>query len=326
MISYVEAQPERHLQVPAAAFSAVRARRAQDAGQPASYVEAHPGQHLAFAGHDANDYVESHPERHFEAPAVPSPAGRLTSMAWLPFAVRHTADAEPAAGAVALAIHRAREVLARRLGATVPVRVLVVDGPCAADAESLRPESTMWVPSQPCAGWSELARMLDDRLPQRSRLLLRKAMGRAAGPLDLSPVAHTFAIDAYAAALARAAGSAFPRRWIANAFSAYARVVTLAEADPDALAGQAHLAEVVGAVLPPSFALADPGVREIVERIEATRDAVHAHARHGHAPLARFLRAFPRGMAPRTEGELARLVLRELGDAAFLPTIEALAA
>jgi hypothetical protein len=323
MISYVEAQPERHLQVPAAALSAARSHGTHDAGTPAAFVEAHPERHLAL---DAGDYVEAHPERHFAAPAVPSPAGRLSSMAWLPFAVRHTTDASAAANAVALAVHRAREVLARRLGATVPVRVLVVDGPCAADAEALRPESTMWIPSQPCAGWNELARMLDDRLPHRSRLLLRKSMGRAAGPLDLSPVAHTFAIDAYAAALARAAGSDFPRRWIANAFSAYARVVTLAEADPDALAGQAHLAEVVGAVLPPSFALADAGVREIVERIEATRDAVHAHARHGHAPLARFLRAFPRGMAPRTEGELARLVLRELGDAAFLPTIEALAA
>ena len=143
-------------------------------------------------------------------------------------------------------------------------------------------------------------------------------------PLDGSSFAER-AVP-YAAALARASGSRFPRRWIANAFAAYARVVTLAEGDPDALASQAHLAEVVGAVLPPSYALADPDVRAIVERIEATRDAVHAHARLGHAPLARFLRAFPRGMAPRTDSELARLVLRELGDAAFLPTIEALAA
>jgi hypothetical protein len=168
--------------------------------------------------------------------------------------------------------------------------------------------------------------MLDDRLPQRSRLLLRKTMGRAAGPLDLTPIAHTFAIDAYAWALAEAAGSAFPRRWIAHAFGAYARVVTLSEADPDALAAQAHLAETVGAALPPSFALADPDVRDVVARLEATRDAVHAYARRGAEPLARFLRVFPAGMAPRTDGELARLMLRELGDAAFLPTIEALAA
>ena len=168
--------------------------------------------------------------------------------------------------------------------------------------------------------------MLDDRLPQRSRLLLRKSMGRAAGPLDLAPIAHTFAIDAYAAALAEASGSDFPRRWIAHAFGAYARVVTLSVADPDALAVQAQLAEAVGAALPPSYALADRDVRAVVERLEATRDAVHAYARHGAEPLARFLRAFPAGMAPRTDGELARLVLRELGDAAFLPTIEALAA
>ena len=80
--------------------------------------------------------------------------------------------------------------------------------------------------------------MLDDRLPSRSRLLLRRTMGRAAGPLDLSPVAHTFAIDDYACALAQSAGSSFPRRWIANAFGAYARVVTLAEADPDGLAAK----------------------------------------------------------------------------------------
>jgi len=53
---------------------------------------------------------------------------------------------------------------------------------------------------------------------------------------------------------------------------------------------------------------------------------VHAHARHGAASLARFLRLFASGVAPRTDGELARLMLRELGDAAFLPTIEALAA
>ena len=246
-------------------------------------------------------------------------------MAWTPFQVRHAPDAETAANVVALAVHRAREVLARRLGATVPVRVLVVDGPCAG-ARALRPESTLWIPAEPCPGWAELARMLDDRLPQRSRLLLRKTMGRAAGPLDLAPVAHTFAIDAYAAALAEAAGAAFPRRWIAQAFGALARVATLAEADPDALAAQAHLAEVVHATLPPSYALADADVRAIVERLEATRDAVHAHARRGAEPLARFLRVFPAGMAPRTDGELARLVLREFGDTAFLPTIEALAA
>ncbi len=266
---------------------------------------------------------EVRPGQELRGASVP---GRPDSMPWLPFAVRHSADRGSAASAVAIAVHRAREVLGRRLGTVVPVRVLVVDGPSGIDSPALRPEATLWIAAEPCAAWSELARMLDDRLPQRSRLLLRKAMGRAAGPLDLESVAHTFAIDTYAAALARASGARFPRRWIASAFSAYARVVTLSEADPDALASQAYLAEVVGAVLPPSYALADPGVRDIVERIEATRDAVHAHARHGHAPLARFLRAFPRGMAPRTDGELARLVLRELGDAAFLPTIEALAA
>lgn len=271
-------------------------------------------------------YVEAHPEAHLPpVPARGAPAERWTPLAWTPFQVRYVPDAEDAANAVALAIHRAREVLARRLGMTVPVRVLVVDGPCAS-ARSVRAESTLWIPAEPCPGWAELARMLDDRLPQRSRLLLRREMGRAAGPLDLSKVAHTFAIDAYAAALAEGAGSVFPRRWIAQAFGALARVVTLAEADPDALAAQAHLAEVVTATLPPSYALADAEVRAIVERLEATRDAVHAHARHGDAPLARFLRVFPHGLAPRTDGELARLVLREFGDAAFLPTIEALAA
>jgi hypothetical protein len=273
-----------------------------------------------------NTFVEAHPERHLPpVPTLGAPAERWTPLAWTPFQVRYAPDAEGAANAVALAVHRAREVLARRLGATVPVRVLVVDGPCAG-ARSLRPESTLWMPADPCPGWRELARMLDDRLPQRSRLLLRKSMGRAAGPLDLAPIAHTFAIDAYAVALAEAAGTAFPRRWIAHAFGAYARVVTLSEADPDALAVQAQLAEAVGAALPPSFALADPDVRDVVARIEATRDAVHAYARRGTEPLARFLRVFPAGMAPRTDGELARLMLRELGDAAFLPTIEALAA
>jgi hypothetical protein len=209
-------------------------------------------------------FVEAHPERHLPPVATAGlPAERWTPLAWTPFQVRYAPDAEAAANAVALAIHRAREVLARRLRVTVPVRVLVVDGPCVG-AQSLRPESTLWIPSEPCAGCTELARMLDDRLPQRSRLLLRKTMGRAAGPLDLSPIAHTFAIDAYAAALAEGAGSEFPRRWIAHAFGAYARVVTLADADPDALATQAHLAEVVGATLPPSYALADADVRAVV--------------------------------------------------------------
>lgn len=269
--------------------------------------------------------VETHPEIPLPPATAAAAAPRPASLAWTPFTVRHAPDAAGPAAAVALAVHRAREVLARRLGVRMPVRVLVVDG--AGDgSRSLRPEATLWMPAQPSRGWSELARMLDDRLPSRSRLLLRRTMGRAAGPLDLSPVAHTFAIDDYACALAQSAGSSFPRRWIANAFGAYARVVTLAEADPDGLAAQAWLAETVGASLPPSYALADPSVRNVVERIEATRDAVHAHARRGAGPLARFLRVFPAGMAPRTDRELARLVLRELGDAAFLPTIEALAA
>mgnify|MGYP001161988009 CR=1 FL=1 len=272
-----------------------------------------------------NSYVEAHPQIHL--PPVPSGenAHRRTALSWASFTVRHAPDADEAAKAVALAVHRAREVLARRVGITMPVRVLVVDG-MDDGLRTLRPESTLWMPAETGPGWSELARMLDDRLPHRSRLLLRRTMGRAAGPLDLSRIAHTFAIDAYAVALAESAGTSFPRRWIANAFGAYARVVTLAEADPDGLAAQAYLAETVGAALPPSYALADPDVREVVERIEATRDAVHAHARRGAAALARFLRVFPAGMAPRTDGELARLVLRELGDAAFLPTIEALAA
>jgi hypothetical protein len=272
------------------------------------------------------DYVEAHPERHLASAPVAGPVARWSPLAWAPFPVRFAPGAEAAANSAALAVHRAREVLARRIGKTVPVRVLVVDGPCDDDGRTVRPESTLWIPAQPCGGWAELARMLDDRLPQRSRLLLRKKLGRAAGPLDLAPIARTWAIDDYALALAEAAGAAFPRGWIANAFAAYARVVTLSEADPDALAAQAHLAEVVGAVLPPSYALADADVRVVVERIEATRDAVHAYARHGAGPLARFLRVFPSGMAPRTDRDLARLVLRELGDAAFLPTIEALAA
>ena len=272
-----------------------------------------------------NSYVEAHPEIHLPSMSASGATSRWTSLSWTPFTVRHAPGTGDAANAVALAVHRARAVLARRIGASVPVRVLVVDG-TDDGSRSLRPESTLWMPAEAGPGWSELARMLDDRLPHRSRLLLRRTMGRAAGPLDLASVAHTFAIDAYAGALAESVGASFPRRWIANAFGAYARVVTLAEADPDGLAAQAYLAETVGAVLPPSYALADPGVRDVVERIEATRDAVHAHARRGAEPLARFLRVFPSGMAPRTDGELARLVLRELGDAAFLPTIEALAA
>jgi hypothetical protein len=272
-----------------------------------------------------NRYVEAHPEIHLPPAPAQGTVPRWTSLSWTPFTVRHAPGAGEAANAVALAVHRAREVLARRIGISMPVRVLVVDG--ADDGiRTLQPESTLWMPAEVGPGWSELARMLDDRLPHRSRLLLRRTVGRAAGPLELAPVAHTFAIDAYAAALAKSAGTAFPRRWIANAFGAYARVVTLAEADPDGLAAQAYLAETVGAALPPSYALADPDVRDVVERIEATRDAVHAHARRGAGPLARFLRAFPAGMAQRSDGELARLVLRELGDAAFLPTIEALAA
>src|SRR6188508_2780804 len=103
-----------------------------------------------------NTFIEAHPERHL--PPVPTlglPAERWTPLAWTPFQVRYAPDAEAAANAVALAIHRAREVLARRLRVTVPVRVLVVDGPCVG-AQSLRPESTLWIPSEPCAGWTEL--------------------------------------------------------------------------------------------------------------------------------------------------------------------------
>ena len=102
--------------------------------------------------------------------------------------------------------------------------------------------------------------------------------------------------------------------------------MTLASASPDTLSRDAQLAESAGAVLPPSFAIADLAVRDALLRIEATRDAVHAVERHGPELLVRFLRAFPHGMAPRGDRDLARLVLRELRDAAFLPTMEALAA
>jgi hypothetical protein len=77
-----------------------------------------------------------------------SPPSGWTPLAWTPFQVRYAPDAEGAANAVALAVHRAREVLARRLRVTVPVRVLVVDGSCEG-AQSLRPESTLWIPRSP---------------------------------------------------------------------------------------------------------------------------------------------------------------------------------
>lgn len=269
-----------------------------------------------------NRPVEAHPETHLNATA--RAAGGWAPLAWSPIDVRCAAGVEPQAGEIARIVADARDTLEAATGSSAPVRLRVGAGTEVA-AYSPRTGAILAGAGVP-AGYAELARMLDDRLPSRSRLLLRRTMGRAAGPLDLSPVAHTFAIDDYACALAQSAGSSFPRRWIANAFGAYARVVTLAEADPDGLAAQAWLAETVGAALPPSYALADPSVRNVVERIEATRDAVHAHARRGAGPLARFLRVFPAGMAPRTDRELARLVLRELGDAAFLPTIEALAA
>jgi hypothetical protein len=248
--------------------------------------------------------------------ACPPSAGRRSPGRRSRSATRRTARRR--ANAVALAIHRRARCCARRLRVTVPGARARRRRALRGHA-SLRPESTLWIPAEPCAGWGELARMLDDRLPQRSRLLMRKAMGRAAGPLDLTPIAHTFAIDAYAAALAEGAGSAFPRRWIAHAFGAYARVVTLAEADPDALAAQAHLAEVVGATLPPSYALADADVRAVVER---HRGDARRRAR-ARAPRRRAARALPARvpgrMAPRTDGELARLMLRELGDTHSCP-------
>ena len=137
-----------------------------------------------------NRYVEAHPEIHLPPAPAQGTVPRWTSLSWTPFNVRHAPGAGEAANAVALAVHRARDVLARRIGISMPVRVLVVDG--ADDGiRTLQPESTLWMPAEVGPGWSELARMLDDRLPHRSRLLLRRTVGRAAGPLELAPVSYT---------------------------------------------------------------------------------------------------------------------------------------
>ncbi|MCC7115679.1 MAG: hypothetical protein IT520_15005 [Burkholderiales bacterium] len=267
--------------------------------------------------------TETHPERHFPSADAPRAASPLP-LPWSPFLVRHAAGADEVAGDMALHVAHARAALDAATGRETPVRLLVDDGAAVAawNAKSGAIEAGAVLPP----GFDELARMLDDRLPPRARLSMRRRYGPGSAPLDLAPFARTLAIDAYAQSVAHAAGSAFPRAWLALAWGATARVVTLASASPDTLSRDAQLAESAGAVLPPSFAIADLAVRDALLRIEATRDAVHAVERHGPELLVRFLRAFPHGMAPRGDRDLARLVLRELRDAAFLPTMEALAA
>lgn len=267
--------------------------------------------------------TETHPESHFRPSGVPVPTS-TRSMPWSPFVVRHTAGADAVAGEMALHIAHARDTLETTTGLATPVRLLVDDG--AAIAEWNAKSGAIEAGAATPPGFAELARMLEDRLPPRARQSMRRRFGPPSAPLDLASFVQTLAIDAYAQSLAHAHGAAFPRPWLAMAWGATARVVTLASTSPETLSRHAQFAESVGAVLPPSYAIADGEVRDAVERIEATRDAVHAFERCGNALPARFLRAFPAGMAPRTDRELARLVLRELGDAAYLPTMEALAA
>ena len=98
-----------------------------------------------------NRYVEAHPEIHLPPAPAQGTVPRWTSLSWTPFTVRHAPGAGEAANAVALAVHRAREILARRIGISMPVRVLVVDG--ADDGiRTLQPESTR-TRSAPMRAW-----------------------------------------------------------------------------------------------------------------------------------------------------------------------------
>jgi hypothetical protein len=270
-----------------------------------------------------NRPVEAHPETHLNATA--RAAGGWAPLAWSPIDVRCAAGVESQAGEIARIVVDARDALEAATGSSAPVRLRVGAG---TEVAAYRPRTgAILAGAGTPPGFAELARMLDDRLPPRARASLRARWdGDGAVPLDLAAFVRTLAIDAYAASLAHAAGASFPRRWIAIAFEASARVVSLATSTPETLARQAQLAESVAAVLPPASASAAAAVADAVERLEATRVAVHVFERRGAAVLARFLRTFPAGMAPRSDAQVARLVLRELGGAAVAPSTEALAA
>ncbi len=270
-----------------------------------------------------NRPVEAHPETHLNATA--RAAGGWAPLAWSPIDVRCAAGVEPQAGEIARIVADARDTLEAATGSSAPVRLRVGAGTEVA-AYSPRTGAILAGAGVP-AGYAELARMLDDRLPPRARASLRVRWdGGGAVPLDLAQFVRSLAIDAYAASLAHAVGASFPRRWVAIAFEAVARVVSLATSAPEDLARQAQLAESVAAVLPPPSAIADAAVADAVERLEATRVAVHAFERRGASVLSRFLRTFPVGMAPRSDAQIARLALRELAGAVVPPSTEALAA
>src|SRR5512142_3148956 len=133
----------------------------------------------------------------------------------------------------------------------------------------------------------------------------------------LEALAETLIVHDLAHRLARDAGIAFPRRWLAEAFANLALVVVLGETDPAGLHRVGSLAEAAVALeddLPTltefeaEFGRMDVA-RSVLAELMITRAAYAAYAQHGTAALARFHAAFA---APRdardADYELGRML------------------
>jgi hypothetical protein len=133
----------------------------------------------------------------------------------------------------------------------------------------------------------------------------------------LEALAETLIAHDLAHRLARDAGIAFPRRWLAEAFANLALVVVLGETDPAGLHRVGSLAEAAVALDDDLPTLAEfeaefgrmDVARSVLAELMITRAAYAAYAQHGAAALARFHAAFA---APRdardADYELGRML------------------
>jgi hypothetical protein len=254
------------------------------------------------------------------------PASGLDPLPWFPFTVAVSRDATVAGERAAQCAERAYWHLRRLFGVAPRFRLLVLapaDWPRYAEEAAYgvghaTRAGHLVVGSEPAAEWHAVSRFLAQHLPAAALRHLVKVHGpdrlHPAAP-DLAGVADALVAHELAHLVARQAGAAFPRRWLAHAFANYALVAVLAETEPAALHRLGSLAEATRplADLAPTvaqFEAADGALapaQAVLVQLALTRAAFAAYAEASVAPLQHwFAAARSGGQAPIADHEIAR--------------------
>lgn len=254
------------------------------------------------------------------------PASGLDPLPWFPFTVAVIRDATVAGERAAQRTERAYWHLRKLFGVAPRFRLLVLapaDWPRYADEAAYgvghaTRAGHLVIGTEPAVEWHAVSRFLAQHLPAAASRQLVKVHGpdrlHPTAP-DLAGVADALVAHELAHVMARQAGAAFPRRWLAHAFANYALVAVLAETEPAALHRLGSLAEATRSLadLTPTvaqFEVVDGALapaQAVLAQLALTRAAFAAYAEANVAPLQHwFAAARSGGQDPIADHGIAR--------------------